>query len=345
MTSFERILATAQGAPVDRRPFSLLLSLYGAGIINAPLKEYYSNSDLYYEGQCAAYETFKSDFIYAPFSIPLLGAAFGSELKYFEDFPPNLRRPVFSNPDEILNLPSPQAENFPRLKYFLDIVQKLSSKYSNQVPVAAITLSPVDLPIVLFGLDKWLEIVLFDREATKKVLDYTIPFCLDFNSSLLGCGATFLVIPPVFLNPSIVTKEIVERFLPIINSFNSETKGYIINHSGGTRYLPFIDLYKDSPNTIAYVVSANEDLKIARNKLGPKKILAGNIDGTELINSSSEKIYRKSIDILDQMQDDPYFIFATSNADIPIKTPIEKIRMIKEAIKEKGRITSGGAKV
>ncbi len=344
MNSFERILATAQGASVDRRPFSLLLSLYGAGIINAPLKEYYSNSDLYYEGQCAAYETFKPDFIYAPFSVPLLGAAFGSELKYFEDFPPNLRKPAFSDPGDILKLPPPKVENFPQLNYFLDIVRKLSSKYSNQVPVSAITLSPVDLPIVLFGLDKWLEIVLFDKEATKKVLDYTIPFCLDFNASLLENGATFLVIPPVFLNPSIVTKEIVERFLPIINTFNSETKGYIINHSGGTKYLPFLELYKDSPNTIAYVVSANEDLKIARNKLGPNKVLAGNIDGPELINLSSEKIYNKTIDILDQMQDDPYFIFATSNADIPIKTPIEKIKMIKEAIKEKGRIVSGRTK-
>ncbi|MFA7289097.1 MAG: uroporphyrinogen decarboxylase family protein [Melioribacteraceae bacterium] len=341
MNSFERILATAQGASVDRKPFSLLLSLYGAGIINAPLKEYYSNSELYYEGQCAVYETFKPDFIFAPFSIPLLGAAFGSELKYFEDFPPNLRKPVFSNLDEIRTLPPPKAENFPKLKYFLDIVQKLSSKYTNQAPVAAITLNPVDLPIVLFGLDKWLEIVLFDKTGTKKVLDYTIPFCLDYNSSLLANGTTFLVMPPVFLNPSIVTREIVENFLPIINSFNSETKGYIINHSGGTRYLPFIDLYKDSPNTIAYVVSGNEDLKIARDKLGPKKILAGNIDGPELINLSPERIYKKTMEILELMQDDPYFIFATSNADIPLKTPIENIRMIKEAIKEKARITYG----
>ncbi|MCK9281208.1 MAG: hypothetical protein M0P71_11350 [Melioribacteraceae bacterium] len=345
MNSFERILATAQGAPVDRRPFSLLLSLYGAGIINAPLKEYYSNSDIYCEGQCAAYETFKPDFIYAPFSVPLLGAAFGSELKYFENFPPNLRKPIFSNPDAIATLPPPKAENFPKLKYFLDIVQKLSSKYTTQVPVAAITLNPVDIPIVLFGLEKWLEIVLFDKTGTKKILDYTIPFCLDFNSSLLANGTTFLVMPSVFLNPSIVTREIVENFLPIINSFNSETKGYIINHSGGTRFLPFIDLYKDSPNTIAYVVSGDEDLKIARAKLGTKKILAGNINGPELINLSPEKIYKNTISILELMEDDPYFVLATSNADIPLKTPIEKIKMIKEAINEKARILYARSKI
>lgn len=88
MNSRERVFATFQGKPVDRRPFTAMLSLYGARLTGCPLRDYYTDASAYARGQTAVREIFRPDILFSPFSLVGLAEAFGGEAKYFDNAPP-----------------------------------------------------------------------------------------------------------------------------------------------------------------------------------------------------------------------------------------------------------------
>ena len=78
MNSIERISATLQGKPTDRRAVSLLLPLYGARLTDCKPSKYYTDAAAYARGQSAVRETFQPDVLFGPFAVALEGAAFVS---------------------------------------------------------------------------------------------------------------------------------------------------------------------------------------------------------------------------------------------------------------------------
>jgi len=66
MNSMERIGALFTGTPMDRPPFTLTLSLYGARLIGRSCASYYSDPDTYAEGQRAVVELCSPDIIFSP---------------------------------------------------------------------------------------------------------------------------------------------------------------------------------------------------------------------------------------------------------------------------------------
>ena len=63
MNGFDRIQATIEGRPLDRRAFIPVLSLYGARLTDCPLEQYFSDPKAYTEGQIAVYREFEPDII------------------------------------------------------------------------------------------------------------------------------------------------------------------------------------------------------------------------------------------------------------------------------------------
>ena len=108
-TSLDRVLAALAGKPQPRPPFTLTLSLYGARLTGCPLTEYYRKPERYAEGQEAVLDLCSPDILFSPFVLTLEAEAFGSELKFLPDNPPNIRKPAVRSADEFIRLPLPVA--------------------------------------------------------------------------------------------------------------------------------------------------------------------------------------------------------------------------------------------
>jgi uroporphyrinogen decarboxylase len=332
MNSLERVLATVSGNPTDRRAVSLLLSLYGARLTGCPLESYYRDPTAYAQGQAAVQETFQPDILFGPFALPLEGAAFGSQVRFFETQAPNLARPVLSNPEEIKDLSIPNLESDPYLAYFHEAVRLLAAQHGSDTPIAAIAIGPVDLPIMLLGIEGWLEAVLFDDSSTKRILDITIPYTIQRFNDLFDAGATFIVTPAVFANPSIVTKSIIKRLaLPALCETFSQVNGPIVIHSGGARLTPFLDIYSQLSNVAGFLLNANEDMKLARQITGENAVLIGNLDGPNLHHLSEDTIQADCEQLLKDCKTDPRIILGTCGADIAYETPTENILALRSA--------------
>ena len=334
MNSLERIMAAMTGTPADRPAISLLLSLYGARLTGCPLDTYYTDAASYARGQSAVREAFQPDILFSPFALPLEGVAFGSQVSFYKDQAPNLARPVMESADDLANLAIPDIETHPQLIYFREAVRCMAAEHGAAVPVAAVALSPVDLPIMLLGIEGWLETVLFDEPGARRILDMTIPYSVRRINDLFAAGAALVVMPSAFVNPAIVTREVIERLaLPALHAAFTQVHGPLVMHSGGARLAPFLDLFSGLPHVAGFVVNCGEELQLARQKAGPQAVLIGNIDGPKLRHAEPESIRADCARLLRECGNDPRFILGTSAADISYQTPPEHIHALCKAVR------------
>jgi uroporphyrinogen decarboxylase len=333
MTGRERVLNTIKGKPVDRRPFSALLSLYGARLTGCPLRQYYTDAAAYADGQSAVLETFQPDILFAPFLLALIGEAFGSELVYFDNQPPNLLHPAITSAADIPRLKLPGIDTHPRIVYTREALARLVNAHGKEVSTAAILLSPADLPLMIMGVDGWMETVFFNKDGVKQMLDLVTPFFLDYANALLEDGADMLVLPAALLTPELTSREMVNRFtIPVLRDTLGKIRGPVILHNVGSPFLKFLDSLADLPNVTGIVMNEQDNLHEAREKIGAGKILIAGPDGPDIGKTSAGKIKSRCTALLNHFKDDPRFILATSGPDVPIETPPGNIHALRRAV-------------
>jgi len=285
--------------------------------------------------QIGVIETFHPDIVFSPFALALYGKAFGSKIRFFDNQPPNLCTPVIVTADDMDKFVIPDIDSNPTLLFIRSTVQKLNNHYNNVIPVAAIALNPIDMPIMIMGIDGWMDTLLFHKRSAGQMLEKITPFFISWANTLFEEGADFIVMPAPFANPSIITRDIItDIVIPALNEAFSRIKGPLVMHSAGAMLVPFIDIYAGLPNVTAIIINGAEDFHEARMRIRKELTLIGNIDGPTLINKNPEDIRVECNKLLLDRKNDMHFILGTSAADIPINTPAENIHALRLAVEE-----------
>jgi uroporphyrinogen decarboxylase len=333
MNSLERIMATVTGADTDYQPFTMLLSLYGASLINANTTDFYRKPALWFEGQQKVVDTFDPDIVITPFSFPIEAEAFGSQLVFLEKYAPNIKKPIITDLQQIKNLQIPYINTSPALQFFLQSAGLICKHYKGNKAIAAPIHAPTDLPALLMGIEKWIDTLLFYPNEVALILEKTIEQFVQLGNEFFALGATFLVVPVNFTNPYIITDKIFTNLIPYLHKAFAQIKGPIVIHNGGCILKPFLDRYVKLPNVIAAVIDPREKLDEARAIIGNDLVLMGNFNGPNFVNLSKEQAVEKCLQILINRKDDKHFVFATSSADIPYETPVETIKAVVDTIR------------
>jgi uroporphyrinogen decarboxylase len=335
MTSMERVLLTLSGEKQQRPPYALTLSLYGARLTNCPLEKYYTDSSCYIEGQKEAHRLFESDIVFAPFALTFEGAAFGCELKYFHESPPNIIKPAVRSAEQFLDIPLPNCQTNTHLSYVLNSVTGLSQLFNKTVPLCAIVTSPIDLPALVLGIDEWIATLIENTYLAKKIIDHAKKHFIAFANTLLSTGVTFLAVPMAFSHPKILYNALItEIAAPALASSFSEVNGPIVFHHGGNKIEAIHPALSSLPNVVAYAVDHRDSFTTFRSHVGEKPVVLGNLNGPTLNTGTDQYMNDKVISILKDRIHDPHYIFATSGADIPYKTDQSRIKKIAEIIRE-----------
>lgn len=334
LTSFERVIAALEGRTTGRLPFTMTLSLYGARLSGCPLTEYYRNPERYAEGQDRVVDLIDPDILFAPFALPLEAEAFGSELVFLPDNPPNIRKPAFRNPEDFAACELPTAGDHAGLSYLLESVGKLSKKYRGQKPVCAVLTAPVDLPALIMGIDMWIDTLLFHEQLAEAILDKAILHFSGLANALLAEGAGFIATPIMFSHPAVLYKKMIdEQILPALRRAFAQVNGPLVFHHGGNPIVPLLEDYLSLPNVAAFAVDHRDSLAEARRITGPSRLLLGNLNGPTLSRLPASEIMDKVDRILSDRANDPCFIFATSAADVPWNTPAGTLAAMSEKIR------------
>jgi uroporphyrinogen decarboxylase len=339
MNSMERVLAAVEGKPRDRCAFTAMLSLYGARLTGCDLERYYTDPAAYVRGQLAVLETFHPDILLSPLAFAAMGMAFGSKLHFFADHEPNICRPAIASADEWDRVALPDPGTHPHLLFFRETVRGMAAKTRGEVPIAAVLPSPMDFPILIMGIEEWLNTVLFDAPRARRIVDDITPLFVSMANGILKDGAAFVVLSCAFASTAIVTREIVADFSrPALEGALAQLNGPVVLHCTSAPFLRHLDLLTGLPSAAAFAVDYLDNLSDVRQAVGPGAVLLGGPSGPALPDKTAAQVEEECRAILEDRRQDAHFILCTAGTDIPLSTPPENIHAIRRAVEAQGGI-------
>lgn len=335
MDSKERVFEAISGRVPDRVPLSLTASLYGAALIGGQPSEYYTTPQMYLEGQAKLAEMLQPDILFTPFALPLFAAAFGAKIHFPGFNPPNVSGYLDYTPGEVPHLRVESALAHPVSTYLTEAARLVAEGPGQQKVLASILISPVDLPAMMFGVDRWLHTLLFFPTSAGSIIEALSAYCTAMAERFVASGAAVLVIPANFTNLQIVTKRIANSItLPALEQWLLGLSCPVVFHHGGPDLLPMLPRYASLPSTIGFVPSALDKMRDVRSLITDGQVIIGNIDGPSLSKSTPDSIRKRCLRVLRDNASDGRFILGTSNADIPYTTPLANILAMHESILE-----------
>ncbi|MDD2736410.1 MAG: uroporphyrinogen decarboxylase family protein [Desulfuromonadaceae bacterium] len=343
MNSYQRVMGTLSGQPVDKLPVFAVLGAYGGKLTHTDLRTLFSDASAYVAGQQALQREFGFDLVMTPFVYTAISEAFGGETAWSDTQAPNMKRPGVRTAEEVLSAPLPDPQKSGLLPVVLDATRRLAGLYKEQVPIIGVLPGPAVMPSLIIGMEQWLETVLFDEVLARKLLDHTAPFFVSWANALLDAGADCLVITEGMAAAEIAPRALFsERFLPCITASFAQINGpKVLHHTGGC-INHILDLLPGLPGLVGVAVGSRDDLAEARRLIGPDVTLIGNLDNLSFPSASADKMSELSRSCLQTAAPSGHYILANSGADIPLTTPPENLRAMLAAAaaysKERGSI-------
>jgi len=332
MNSYQRVMNTLGGQPVDRLPVFAVLGAYGGKLTTTDLRTLFSDASAYVAGQRAVQEEFGFDLVMLPFDFSIIAEACGGEVAWSADQAPNMKRPGSRSAEMALARPLPDHLRSGRLPFMLDATRQLAALYKEQVPVIGVLPGPGVLPSLLIGMEQWMETVLFDAGQAQLLLDYTAPFYVSLANALLDAGADCLVITEGMASAEIAPRSLfAERFLPHLSATFSRIHGPKVLHHTGGRLNHVLDLLPGLEGLVGVAVSSKDDLAEARRLLGPDLNLIGNLDNLSMPVLTADDVYEMCQVRLKTAAPAGHYILANSGADIPLATSTENLRAMLAA--------------
>ena len=336
MNSLERTLAAISHKEADRVPLFLLLSLYGAKELQMTPQEYFSEPDNVVRAQLLMRDKYNNDCIDTFFYAPIEIAAWGGEVVFTDDGPPNSGEPFIRSFKQIATLAVPKIQDCVGLKNVLDATRQLKQAVGNETPIVGVVMSPYSLPVMQMGFEKYLELIYERKDEFQKLMQINEAFCVEWANAQLDAGATAICYFDPLASPNIIEREtylstgwqVARRVLPKIN-------GPTAIHLASGIALPVLD---DIVSTGTAIVgfSAADDLADIKNAAKNRICLLGNMNAIEMRNWTTNDIEREVKQIISKAGKGGGLILSDNHGEIPWQVPEEILLGIAEAVRKFG---------
>ncbi len=337
MTPFERIGLAMAGQFADRRAVGPMLSLYGCRLTGSSPEAYYRDPGLYLAGQKAVVRKFDPDIVFAPFALALEAEAFGSTLAWSPFGPPNVGKPIPPQASDAAYLPRTDPKSDSSLAFLVESAALLAREFKGDRPVAAILTAPSDLPAILLGIDRWLDLLLFDQASARTYLRLAEEHFVALGSAMFEAGASFVAVPVMFTNPAILTDRLIRDLtLPSLENSFGRLPGPILFHHGANPLADRLGMFVDLPNVMGFALDERDDTTAARTALKLEQLILAGPAGPKLNHKTIPNIRSAVARLLSERADDPRVVVVTSAADIPWDTPEENISAFMDAARSSG---------
>ncbi len=337
MTSMQRVLTTLGHEEPDRVPLFLLLTMHGAKELGLGIREYFQKADHVIEGQVRLLQKYGHDCYLGFFNAPTEVQAWGGEVIYYDDGPPNSGEPLIRKIDQINYLEPPIIGETPVLLEVLKTIRSLHEKAAGEVPVLGVAVSPFSVPVMQLGFETYLELIYNEPELFKRLMAVNQQFCIEWANAQLEAGATAICYFDPVSSPTIIPRDLyLETGYPVARETIGKIKGPTATHMASGIAMPIINDLAET-GTGAVGVSANENLKELKEASRGKLSLIGNLNGLEMIHWSPEEAERAVKEAIAGAAAGGGFILSDNHGEIPYQVPDEVLLAIAEAVQTYGR--------
>lgn len=337
MTSLERVLTTLSHKEPDRVPFFLLLTMHGAKELGMSIQEYFSSAENVAEGQLRLRQKYNHDCLYNFFYAAVEIEAWGGEVIYHDDGPPNSGKPFICNAQDIMKLDIPDVTNTPCLEKVLRSSKILKDKIGDDAPIIGVVMSPFSLPVMQMGFDKYIELIYEQPDLFHHLMEINEQFCVSWANAQLEAGTTAICYFDPVSSSTIIPKELyLETGFEIAKSTIAKINGPTATHLASGRCLPLVDDIAQTGTAIVGV-SKEEDLTKLKKACGTKLTILGNLNGIGMRRWTEEDTEKEIKSVISQAAQSGGFIISDNHGEIPWQVPDEVLLAISKAVQKWGK--------
>jgi uroporphyrinogen decarboxylase len=335
MTPLERVLTTLRHVEPDRVPFFLMLSMHGARELQVPLPEFLQNADLMAEAQLRLREKFGHDcLLAAPYAAADV-AAWGGEVVFREDGPPNAGEPFIADVEAIRTLEPPAVDGNPVVARTLRVIELLA-ECSHDVPIVGGVVAPFSLPIMQLGFERYLLLMRERPDLFERLMAVNEEYCVAVANAQLAAGATAIGFADPMSSSTViepqayrdVASRIASRTLARIHG------GVALNLASG-RCLPIIGEMAQT-GAVAVQVGPDEDLAELKRAADGGLALIGNLNGVAMRRWSPAEAETQVKRALAAGGPGGGYVLADGHGEIPFQVPDAVLSAVAEAARTWG---------
>ncbi|MBI2955289.1 MAG: uroporphyrinogen decarboxylase family protein [Chloroflexi bacterium] len=338
MTSLERLSTALRSGVPDRVPVVLVSSLHGAKELGIAVPEYFSRAENVAEGQLRFVERVGHDNVDAFFYFGLEAQAFGAEILFHDGEPPDVGAPILPNPAAIDNLQAPDPRRASSLREVLRATEMLADKARGRWLVVGRALGPCSLPIMLMGLESWLDLLLFGDEARRqRLLQITSQFSVAWAKALLAAGADIIALVEPMASATMLTREQATKLvLPVVGQAVRDINGPVIFWSLGA-IQPVADLIR-SLGVQAVSTDPGDDLREVKRIAAGRMAVLGGLNDLGMLSWTLRDAEEKVREAIQVAAPGGGFILS-HQYEIPAKVSFDVLVSVVDAAKKWGRYT------
>jgi len=336
MNSLDRVLTTLQHKEPDRVPLFLLVTMHGAKELGISIKDYFSRPEYVVEGQLRMREKYRSDCLYSFFYAPLEVEAWGADVIYRDDGPPNSGKPFISETSQIMELEPPDIENSNVMNRVLETTRMLKKRAGDDVPIIGVVMSPFSLPVMQIGFDKYIELMYDDKKLFEKLMNVNEEFCVRWANLQIEAGATAICYFDPVSSATVIPRELyMKTGFEVAKRTIARIKGPTATHFASGISLPILN---DVPATGTYAVGTGclEDLEKSKDACLGKLTVLGNLNGIKMRKWSPFDAEKAVKDAIFKAGKGGGFILSDSHGEIPYQVTEEVLMAISNAVHKWG---------
>lgn len=337
MTSLERVLTAISHKEPDQVPLFLLLSCYGAKELNMPIKDYFSSPENVVKAQLLMKEKYNNDCYYNFFYAAVEVEAYGGDVIFVEDGPPNAGKPFISDTNEIKNLKVANVYDSEPLLRVLEVTRSLKEKVGDEAPIIGVVMSPFSVPIMQLGFEAYLKLMYFEPDKFDMLMEKNIEFCVAWGNAQLNAGATAICYFDPLASPTMIDKKkYTETGFEIAKRTLSQINGPTATHLGSGLTLPVLDEVVKTGSLILGI-SENDDILKLKAASKDKICLIGNLNGLEMAGWDEKTTESKVKSLIEKAGKGGGLIISDNHGEIPYQVPEKVLMVISKTIKKWGQ--------
>ncbi len=343
MTSAQRVFTTLSHQEPDRVPLALNLVLRGARELGLSIRDYFSDPANVVEAQLRLQQRFRSDVLFGFFHAALEYEAWGGEVVFTEDGPPNSGAPVLGSHQPLSSLRLPELAASKGLLKVLQAIEAMKARVGDEVPILGVAVSPYSLPVLQLGFDRYIELLLGDRAEFWTLMEQNIAFCQSWANAQLAAGASAIVYFDPLASPTLVPRSLYQDTgFQVAQRTFAGLKGPTVTLLASGRSLGVLDDLA-ATGTLGVGVSCDEDLAQIKAACRGRLCVIGNLNGLAMVDWSPAEAERQVKAALAQAGPGGGFILCDTHGEIPWWVPDDTLMALGEAVQTWGRYPLVGA--
>jgi len=337
MTSLQRVLTTLGHHEPDRVPFFMLSCLHGAREMGLSIKKYFAASETVVQGQLRMRAKYRHDCLYGFFYAAVEVEAWGGEVIYVDNGPPNSGEPFVHRPEDISGLVPPRIADCPCLAKVLEAIAGMKAAVGDDAPIIGVALSPFSLPVMQMGFEGYLTLMHENPALFERLMQINESFCVAWANAQMQAGATAICFFDPVSSSTIVPRELyLKTGYQIARRTLARIKGPTATHFASGRCLAIVDDVAQT-GTAAIGVSAEERLDQLKTACRGKLALIGNLNGIAMRNWTADQAETTVKTAIARAGRGGGFILADNHGEIPWQVPEDVLLAVSEAVHRWGR--------